>query len=102
MLKSVLDYLENSERKYPDKPAVVDEQGTDTYRQLAHSARSVGTGLVERGLRPNMVVAVMIGKNRKALSAFWGITYAGGIYAPMDCGAPAERLKKIFEVLCPV
>lgn len=101
MLKSVLDYLENSERKYPDKPAVVDEQGTDTYRQLAHSARAVGTGLVERGLRPNMVVAVMIGKNRKALSAFWGITYAGGIYAPMDCGAPAERLRKIFEVLCP-
>ncbi|MCM1193158.1 MAG: hypothetical protein NC123_04245 [Butyrivibrio sp.] len=28
-------------------------------------------------------------------------TYAGGIYAPMDCKAPVRRLRRIMEVLDP-
>lgn len=101
MLKSVLDYLERSEARFPEKEAVVDEQGSDTYKSLADQARRVGTFLVHRGLGENDVVAVLIGKNRAALKAFWGAAYAGGIYAPLDCHAPDARLKLILEVLRP-
>ena len=31
MIKSVLDYLENSAAKYSDKPAIVDAKGTYDY-----------------------------------------------------------------------
>ena len=101
MLKSVLNYLEQSERNHADKTAVVDEKGSDTYGQLADKARRVGTFLLGRGLRVNDVVVVFIGKERAALSAFWGVTYAGGIYSPMDCHAPVGRLQRIMEVLRP-
>lgn len=101
MLKSVLNYLERSEDRFPDKEAVIDERGSDTYRGLTEQARRVGTFLAERGLKENGVVAVLIGKNRAALKAFWGAVYAGGIYAPLDCHAPAARLKLILEVLQP-
>ena len=101
MLKSVLDYLEKSEKEYPQKTAVVDEKGSDTYSDLADKARRVGSFLFTRGLRPNDVVVVLLGKERAALSAFWGAVYAGGIYSPMDCHAPVTRLQLIMEVLKP-
>lgn len=101
MLKSVLDYLEKSERDFPDKEAVVDVMGYDTYRQLTDKARRVGTFLLDKGLEHNAVVVVLMDKVRAALPSFWGVTYAGGIYAPMDCHAPANRLKQILDILKP-
>lgn len=101
MRKSILDYLEQSESLFSDKPAVVDEKGSDTYKELADKARRVGTFLACRGMKENAVAAIFLGKTREALSAFWGVTYAGGVYAPMDCKAPVERLRRILEVLEP-
>ena len=101
MLKSVLDYLEQSEERFPGKAAVVDILGCDTYRELADKARRVGTFLVGKKLESNAVVAVLMDKKRDAFAAFWGTTYAGGIYAPMDCHAPINRLSLIFQVLKP-
>lgn len=101
ILKSVLDYLEDSERKYSDREAVRDVSGSDTYASLADRARRVGSFLADKGLPANGVVAVLIDKSRKALQGFWGVTYAGGVYAPMDCHAPDGRLELIFRVLQP-
>lgn len=101
MRKSVLDYLERSESRFPEKTAVVDERGGDTYGELADKARRAGTFLAGKGMKENDVAAVFLGKTREALWAFWGVTYAGGVYAPMDCKAPAERLLRILEVLKP-
>lgn len=101
MLKSVLDYLEQSENNFPDKLAVVDEKGSDTYAGLADKARRVGTFLSEKGVRCNDVVVVLLEKERAALPAFWGANYAGAVYAPMDCHAPVGRLQLIMEVLQP-
>ena len=102
MLKSVLDYLEKSEDRFPQKIAVVDELGSDTYAQLAGKARCVGTYFAKRKLPKNAVVVVLMDKVRAAFPAFWGVTYSGGIYAPLDCHAPVERLKLILGVLQPM
>ena len=101
MYKSVLEYLEESEAKFPNKTAVIDEDGSDTYSLLADKTRRVGTYLLKRGLKINDVVVVLLGKERNTLSAFWGISYAGGIYAPLDCQAPTKRLRLIMDVLKP-
>ena len=101
MLKSVLDYLENSEQRFPDKLAVLDANGSDTYADLADKARRVGTFLLKKGLCPNDVVVVLLGKERKALAAFWGVTYAGGIYSPIDSHTPTNRARIILDVLKP-
>lgn len=101
MVKSVLDYLEKSEKDFPKKIAVVDENGSETFSSLAIKSRKVGTFFVNKGLKKNDVVVVLLGKNKKALPSFWGVTYAGGIYSPMDCHAPVSRLEKIIDVLMP-
>lgn len=101
MLKSVLDYLEGSVVKYPDKIAVADIHGSYTYGELSQKARALGSFLAHRGLQKDAPVVVLLDKEILALPTFWGITYAGGIYAPLDAHAPVSRLKLIIEVLQP-
>lgn len=102
MLKSVLDYLEGSAARYVDKKAVVDGEESYTYGELITKAKAMGSYLVEKGIERNAPVVVLLDKEMRAFPAFWGITYAGGIYAPLDVHAPVERLKLIMQVLEPV
>lgn len=101
MLKSVLDYLEASALKYPEKKAVTDIHKSYTYGELLDGAKRIGSCLVEKGLKPNQPVVVLLEKEADAFPAFWGITYAGGIYVPVDAHAPNARLQMIIEVLQP-
>ena len=101
MLKSVLDYLERSAAKYGEKKAVIDGEESYTYNQLMNNAKALGSFLVEKGMEKNAPVVVLLDKERRALPAFWGITYGGGIYSPLDVHAPVERLKLIMQVLEP-
>lgn len=101
MIKSVLDYLENSAAKYSDKPAIVDVNGTYDYGTLLNYSKRIGSYLYTLGLEPNRPVAVLLDKCKEALPCFWGINYAGGIYVPLDVHAPNARLQLIIEVIKP-
>ena len=48
MVTNVLDYLEASAARWPDKEAYMDQNGSLTFGQLRTAARAVGT----RGGRP--------------------------------------------------
>lgn len=101
MIKTVLDYLEASASKYPGKTAVTDIRGSYTYSELLKNARAVGSYLAGQKLPVNSPVVVIMDKCKEALASFWGVNYAGGIYAPFDCHAPAARLGLIMEFLKP-
>ncbi|MBQ6696070.1 MAG: amino acid adenylation domain-containing protein [Lachnospiraceae bacterium] len=101
MVKSVLDYLEKSLCLYPDKLAVVHGEESYTYRELTQKVKAMGSYLVSKGLTVNAPVVVLLDKELRALPTFWGITYGGGIYVPLDAHAPVNRLKLIMEVLQP-
>ncbi len=101
MIKSVLDYLEYSAGLYPEKTAVTDVNGSFSYADELRLSKSIGTFLSDRKLPINAPVVVLMDKCKEALVSFWGITYAGGIYVPLDCHAPVARLKLIIEVCSP-
>lgn len=101
MLKSILDYLENSAKKFPEKTAVADIHKSFSYEQLLGNSKRVGSYLLEKGLEGNQPVVVLLEKEADAFAAFWGVTYAGGIYAPIDAHAPEARLQLIMDVLQP-
>lgn len=101
MITTVLDYLEGSAKRYPEKTAVQDEQKSLTYGELRGRAVCIATGIYKRigaGRRP---VVVLMDKTADAFCALWGILYSGNIYVPLDCHAPAERTNLILEVLRP-
>ncbi len=99
-MKNVLEYLENSAVKYPDKIAVADMESSCTYRQLLHNAKCIGSFLasVETPGRP---IVVFMKKSLEALTAFLGIVYAGCFYILIDPDQPVFRLNKILEVVRP-
>jgi len=102
MLKSILDYLEKSAERFPDKIVVQDINTKYTYEELLVKAQRIGTSLVKRNLKMNSPVVVLMDKEADAFPAFWGVTYAGGIYVPLDAKAPEARLQLIMDVIKPV
>ncbi len=99
-MKNILELLENSAAKFPDKTAFVDENGAVTYSQLETNAKKIGSALLELGVN-NKPIAVYINKSADVICAMMGIVYSGNIYTVIDTEMPKERIDKIFSTLNP-
>ncbi len=99
-MNNVLEYLEASAEKYPQKCAVVDESNSCTYEQLRDRAKEIGT-YIHRSTGVRKPVVVFMEKSVEALQAFMGIVYSGNFYVLVDPTFPIERINQIFSVLNP-
>lgn len=98
MTRNVIQYLEQSAERCPDKTAFADLERSYTYRELLDKARRIGSflaGKIERG----QGVPVYMEKGAEAIAAFMGIVYAGGFYVMLDTQQPVPRLKQILDTL---
>ena len=100
MKTSILEYLEESARKYPDKTAFADEHTSCTFKELEQTARRTGTALAKH-FTPRNPVPVFMEKSVETIGVFMGAVYAGCFYVPVNPMNPAERLRKIMEKLEP-
>jgi amino acid adenylation domain-containing protein len=99
-MNNVLEYLENSAKKFPHKTALTDSVSSCTYKELYDRARSIGSFL--SGLTaPGKPVVVYMDKCVEALTSFMGIVYAGCFYTFINPDQPAARISQILEVLQP-
>ena len=98
MKTSVLEYLEESAEKYPDKAAFADLNDTCTFGELKERARRTGSALAKHFL-PRNPVPVFMEKSVETISVFMGAVYAGCFYVLLDTKQPAMRLKQILEIL---
>ena len=99
MIKNVLEWLEKTEEKYPDKPAYRDSQSQITFRQVKDLARRIGSGL--RTVQEKAPIAIISGRNIYTIASYLGIVYSGHAYAPIDAGLPLQRIETILESLKP-
>ncbi len=99
-MKTILNYLETTAEKFPDKTAVIDENGSCTYKELLENSRRVGSALTEI-ISPRTPVAVFMEKGIPALQAFLGTVLAGGFYSMQNPEFPENRLMQIQKVLAP-
>ena len=77
-MKSVLEYLEDSAGKYPEKLAVCDESNNMTYIQLQQCAKKIGTAIstiTKQCVRKPIVV--YIDRRIESIKAFIGVAYSG-------------------------
>ena len=100
MITNILDYLDASAARYPDKIAFGDEKTALTFSQLQDRARRGGTYLASR-IAPGSPVAVFMEKTPECLAAFFAAVSAGCFYVPLDTKMPADRVKLIFDTLQP-
>lgn len=99
-MKNILEYLEHTQRTYPDKIAVDDGNLQISWKELTDMAKRMGTAF-ERQAPKGSPVVILMEKSAVVLAAMLGTVYAGCFYVMIDPGQPSERTKKIFETLKP-
>lgn len=100
MICNVLEYLENSTEKYPNKVAFEDEKYRLTYQETMEKSRRIGSYLSIH-TNPNQPIAIYMEKSVYCLTAYWGAVYAGCYYVPIDSDMPISRVQNILDTLKP-
>ena len=95
---SVLNWLDRTARKYPEKVVFSDPENSLTFAQLDQYTKTIGTFLSGK-LPPRSPVVVMSGRNVFTPAYFLGVARAGCFYAPMDATMPVSRLNQILGVI---
>ncbi len=96
---NVVDYLENSYKKYPNKLAVICENNKITYKDFLNYSKRVGTCLTKLDVF-NEPILVFMDKGIDTLITFFGIVYSGCHYVLVNPELPKERIIQIKEVTC--
>ena len=99
-MKNVLEYMEASAKRLPDKTALIDDKTSCTYRELEIIAKGIGYRLSEY-ITPGKPVAVMLKKSVLTMQLFFGTVYAGGFYSLTDPDFPVARIEQQLSVLQP-
>ena len=96
MCNNILEYLEHSADRFPDKTAYADEVCAMTFSQVEETAKSVGSYLAQKGAYKEPILIYMA-KAPAQLAVFFGTVYAGCFYVPIDEEMPVNRIKMILE-----
>lgn len=100
MQYNVLEYLEETVERLPDKLAYADEKSGITFQETYDGSRAIGSFLAERGIHKE-AVAVFMSKTPEAIVAFFGVVYGGNFYVPLDEEMPRYRIELILKNLNP-
>jgi amino acid adenylation domain-containing protein len=101
MQSNVLEYLEATAARLPDKMAVADRHGSISFSQLRHQAVALGCHLEARKDAVNRPIAIYLPKSKESIVAMAGILYSGNFYAPLDEKSPLSRTQSILANLEP-
>ncbi|MGF1425054.1 amino acid adenylation domain-containing protein [Kitasatospora sp. LaBMicrA B282] len=89
-------------RRTPDAVAVSCGGEQLTYADLEASATRLAIHLVERGVGPDRVVALLAERSPRLITALLAILKAGGAYLALEPDAPQERLVQLVSDAEPV
>lgn len=99
-MKNIIEMLENSARKYPDKQVFSDAESGVTYSEFLNRVYSVGTDIINSGFNKEPI-AIIAERSVKNLEIMFGVLAGGCFYTVIDSEMPAERIKAIFDTLKP-
>jgi nonribosomal peptide synthetase DhbF len=99
---TLVELFEAQAASRPGAPAVVSEDEQLTYAELNARANRLARLLVTRGVGPESLVAVVLGRSSRLAVALLAVLKAGGAYVPVDPEYPAERIAQLLSEARPV
>ncbi len=96
MQTNILEYLEHTVTRLPDKIAYSDGTDALTFSELFDASRAIGSALLHRGYTREPI-AILMAKHPREIAAFYGTVYAGCFYVPLDPDMPPARMELILQ-----
>uniref|UniRef100_UPI0005A9FBD4 non-ribosomal peptide synthetase n=1 Tax=Paraburkholderia bannensis TaxID=765414 RepID=UPI0005A9FBD4 len=84
-------------RQQPDAVALVCDDDSVRYGELAAWTARIGAGLRRAGVQPEARVGVCVGRSPALLAACLGVLRAGAAFVPLDPDYPADRLVAMLD-----
>jgi amino acid adenylation domain-containing protein len=84
-------------RAWADRPAVITEATTLTYRELFGAAAKLGRELRRKGQGREALVAIIMDKGWEQILSALAIHEAGAAYLPIDPGWPTDRIHWLLD-----
>lgn len=98
MKYTVLDYLEDTAAKYPDKTAFSDINESVSWSEFVSEAKRLSI-FVSKNFEAGHAVPIMCEKSVQTLEWFFAAVYAGCFYSYFDSTFPESRLKSMVQTL---
>ncbi len=83
-MRTLSQVLDESARKFPDRPAVLYGDRTIPYRELAQEVDRLAAGLVRLGVQPGDKVAIWMSNIPEWIAAYFAIAKIGAVVVPMN------------------
>lgn len=99
MYRNILEILEKTAEKFPDKFIYEDVNRQSTYKEFVESAKKIGTCLAEKIGDINKPIAIYIDRSVTCLETMMGVTYSGNYFCVLDIRSPKERNNLIINTL---
>lgn len=101
MQRSVLEYLEETAKRLPDKVAFFDAETEITFAELREKAIDVAFDLMGKLNSRRNPILVYLPKTVSSIIAFMGVLYSGNFYTPTDIRFPKDKLESVVDELQP-
>ena len=103
MVTSILDYLETTARRLPEKTALADDRLCLSFGEWLQQAKSIGTAIAQStDSSIRRAVLVFVDRRIEGLVGAMGVVESGNFYVPIDCKMPFERVRLIADVCKPI
>jgi amino acid adenylation domain-containing protein len=97
----VIDAIQASAAKFPNRIAVDSDGVRLTYRQLMARSAVLAAALMARGVDQTSVVAIAIPRSVDMLAAILAVLQVGATYVPLDLSHPVDRLQRVMVDAAP-
>lgn len=102
MRKNLVEEFDYCWKEYPDKVAVIDQDGCVRFKELASKAIVLANRIVDQldGQR-NVPIAILLPKCSNIVVSDLAVTYSCNIFMNLDIGLPIARLQNILALTKP-
>lgn len=95
--KTIAQVFEEQVKLNPNKPAIVFENETITYKEFNENINKLANYLEETGVEAKDKVVILAEKSIDLYVAIMAILKIGALYVPVDIEYPKERIKLILD-----
>lgn len=95
--RTLADMLDAATDEFPDRPLVITDDVTYSYRDIQDWSKRVAHGLTSSGVQPGEHVATVLGNHPEFVAVKFGIARAGAVAVPINFLNRRDELGYVIE-----